>query len=62
MGGPSGDHGKESVKVNYDRVKEDHCRTDESELLTQAVAPTGLFSCKFKDHKGRKIWSEVDFS
>lgn len=61
MGGFFGDYGKEFVKVNYDRVKEDYCRIDELEFLTQVVVFIGFFSCKFKDYKGRKIWSEVDF-
>lgn len=52
MGGSQGEGGEERMDVGHYRMKRNHCRADESEILIQAVGSAGYFNFKDGDAKG----------
>ena len=54
MGGSWRDSGKKCVRVRHYRMKRDHCRVNELEVLNQAIGSIRFFNSKYRGVKGRR--------
>ena len=54
MGGSWGDCGKKCIRISHYRMKRDHCKINELEVLNQAIGFIKFLKSKYRDVKSRR--------